>query len=234
MLQIKGLNTYYGAIHALKDINLQVNEGEIVSLIGSNGAGKTTLVNTLSGLLKPKSGKIIFENKEIQNVEPHKILKMGISLSPEGREVFPGLTVDENLMLGAFTIKNKSYIKESFENVYDLFPRLLERKTSYAGNLSGGEQQMLAIGRSLMSRPKLLLLDEPSLGLAPNIVEQIFDLIVKISNSGITIMLIEQNAFMALKVSDRAYVLENGRVSLDGPADDIINNNEIRKLYLGL
>lgn len=234
MLQIKELNTYYGSIHALKDVSLNVESGEIVSLIGSNGAGKTTLVNTISGLLKPKKGEILFEGKNIERLEAYKILRLGISLSPEGREVFPDLTVNENLMLGAFTIKDKKQIKESFEEVFELFPRLKEREKSFAGNLSGGEQQMLAIGRALMCKPKLLLLDEPSLGLAPNIVDLIFDLILKIAKTGITIMLIEQNAYMALNVSDRAYVLENGKISMQGNAKDIINNKDIRKVYLGL
>ncbi|ERT60184.1 branched-chain amino acid transport system ATP-binding protein [Peptoniphilus koenoeneniae] len=234
MLQIKELNTYYGSIHALKDVSLNVESGEIVSLIGSNGAGKTTLVNTISGLLKPKKGEILFEGKNIERLEAYKILRLGISLSPEGREVFPDLTVNENLMLGAFTIKDKKQIKESFEEVFELFPRLKEREKSFAGNLSGGEQQMLAIGRALMCKPKLLLLDEPSLGLAPNIVDLIFDLILKIAKTGITIMLIEQNAYMALNISDRAYVLENGKISMQGNAKDIINNKDIRKVYLGL
>ena len=234
MLQIKELNTYYGSIHALKDVSLNVESGEIVSLIGSNGAGKTTLVNTISGLLKPKKGEILFEGKNIERLEAYKILRLGISLSPEGREVFPDLTVNENLMLGAFTIKDKKQIKESFEEVFELFPRLKEREKSFAGNLSGGEQQMLAIGRALMCKPKLLLLDEPSLGLAPNIVDLIFDLILKIAKTGITIMLIEQNAYMALNISDRAYVLENGKISMQGDAKDIINNKDIRKVYLGL
>lgn len=234
MLQIKELNTYYGSIHALKDVSLNVENGEIVSLIGSNGAGKTTLVNTISGLLKPKKGEILFEGKNIERLEAYKILRLGISLSPEGREVFPDLTVNENLMLGAFTIKDKKQIKESFEEVFELFPRLKEREKSFAGNLSGGEQQMLAIGRALMCKPKLLLLDEPSLGLAPNIVDLIFDLILKIAKTGITIMLIEQNAYMALNISDRAYVLENGKISMQGNAKDIINNKDIRKVYLGL
>ena len=233
MLKIDNLNTYYGSIHALKGVSLNVQEGEIISLIGSNGAGKSTLVNTIAGLLKSKSGKIYFKNKDITNMEAHKIVKEGISLSPEGREGFSGLTVEENLKLGAFSINNKK-INDSYDRVYELFPRLFERKTQYAGTLSGGEQQMLAIGRSLMSEPKLLLLDEPSLGLAPNIVEQIFKLIVDIAKDGITILLIEQNAFMALKISDRAYVIENGKISMEGKSEDIIDNEKVREIYLGV
>lgn len=234
MLKIDNLNTYYGSIHALKGVNIVVNEGEIISLIGSNGAGKSTLVNTISGLLRSKSGSITYNGKDITKMEAYNIVKQGISLSPEGREVFAGLTVEENLRLGAFTINDKDKIESSYNKVYKLFPRLLERKTQYAGTLSGGEQQMLAIGRSLMSQPKLLLLDEPSLGLAPNIVEQIFTLIKDIAKEGITILLIEQNAFMALKVSDRAYVLENGRISMEGDSKEIINDEKIRKIYLGV
>lgn len=234
LLKVKDLNTYYGAIHALKDVNIEVDEGEIVSLIGSNGAGKSTLVNTISGLIKPKSGSIEFNNKDITKTESFDLVKEGISLSPEGREVFASLTVEENLRLGAYTIKSEKKIKELFDMVYDLFPKLKIRKDQYAGTLSGGEQQMLAIGRSLMSEPKLLLLDEPSLGLAPNIVSQIFDLIVEISKQGITILLIEQNAFMALKISDRAYVLENGRVSLSGNSEEVINDKKVRQIYLGI
>lgn len=234
LLKIDNLNTYYGSIHALKGVNIVVNEGEIISLIGSNGAGKSTLVNTISGLLRSKSGSITYNGKDITKMEAYNIVKQGISLSPEGREVFAGLTVEENLRLGAFTINDKDKIESSYNKVYKLFPRLLERKTQYAGTLSGGEQQMLAIGRSLMSQPKLLLLDEPSLGLAPNIVEQIFTLIKDIAKEGITILLIEQNAFMALKVSDRAYVLENGRISMEGDSKEIINDEKIRKIYLGV
>lgn len=234
MLTVKNLNTYYGAIHALKGVDIQVNEGEIVSLIGSNGAGKSTLVNTIAGLLRSRQGTIEFLGKDITKVEAYDLLKEGISLSPEGREVFGSLTVEENLQLGAYTIKDSKQIKESFDFVHELFPKLKERKRQYAGTLSGGEQQMLAIGRSLMSSPKLLLLDEPSLGLAPNIVLQIFDLIKEISQQGITILLIEQNAFMALKTSDRAYVLENGKISLEGNSKDVLENEKVREIYLGI
>lgn len=234
MLNVKNLNTYYGAIHALKGVSITVNEGEVVSLIGSNGAGKSTLVNSIAGLLRPRSGTIEFEGKDISKMEAYNVLKEGVSLSPEGREVFGSLTVEENLKLGAYTINDLKLINESFEYVYQLFPKLKERKGQYAGTLSGGEQQMLAIARSLMGRPKLLLLDEPSLGLAPNIVSQIFELIKEIAKEGITILLIEQNALMALKISDRAYVLENGIVSLEGPSKDIINDDKVREIYLGI
>lgn len=234
LLIIKDLNVYYGAIHALKGVNLKVDEGEIVSLIGSNGAGKSTLVNTIAGLIKPRSGSIHFQDEDITKKEAYDLVKEGISLSPEGREVFGSLTVEENLRLGAYSLKDKKRIGQLQEYVYHLFPKLKERKNQYAGTLSGGEQQMLAIGRSLMSDPKLLLLDEPSLGLAPNIVIQIFELIREIKKLGITILLIEQNAFMALKTSDRAYVLENGRVSLEGPSKEILENEDVRRIYLGI
>ncbi len=234
MLKVDNINTYYGTIHALKDVSLEVKSGEIVSLIGSNGAGKSTLVNTISGLLYAKSGTVHFDGEDITNLETHKIVSKGISLAPEGREVFPALTVNENLVLGGYKIKSKIKISESIDMVYDLFPRLKERKNQYAGTLSGGEQQMLAIGRALISQPKLLLLDEPSLGLAPNIVAQIFKLIKEIASKNITILLIEQNAFMALKISDRAYVLENGRVSIEGNSKDIISDANVKKVYLGM
>ncbi len=234
MLRVENINTYYGTIHALKDVSLEVKEGEIVSLIGSNGAGKSTLVNTISGLLTARSGSIYFRDENITNMETHKIVSKGISLAPEGREVFPGLTVNENLRLGGYKIKSKEKTNESIQMVYDLFPRLSERKKQYAGTLSGGEQQMLSIGRALISRPKLLLLDEPSLGLAPNIVSQIFRLIKEIASRDITILLIEQNAFMALKISDRAYVLENGSVSIEGNSQDIMSNSDVKKVYLGI
>lgn len=234
MLKINDLHTYYGAIHALKGVSLTIQSGEIVCLIGSNGAGKSTLVNTVAGLLKPRTGSIEFEGATITGVEPHKIVRQGISLSPEGREVFPALTVDENLRLGAYIVNDKQKVKAAYERAYELFPKLKLRQTQYAGTLSGGEQQMLAIARALMSSPKLLLLDEPSLGLAPNIVAQIFELITEIAKQGITILLIEQNAFMALKISDRAYVLENGKVSIEGKSQAIIQDDRVRKIYLGI
>ena len=235
MLKIRNLNTYYGAIHALKGIDLDVPEGKIVTLVGSNGAGKSTTVLSVTGILKVAEGSVIELNGEnIANMGPHKIVKRGVSLSPEGREVFPSLTVEENLRLGAFPVRNqKKLVGDGYERVCQLFPRLKERLKQQAGTLSGGEQQMLAIGRSLMGNPKLLLLDEPSLGLAPNLVQLIFDLIRDINRQGVTILLIEQNANMALKVADYGYVLEKGRITLHGPAKELRSNEEVKRAYLG-
>jgi branched-chain amino acid transport system ATP-binding protein len=232
MLKIKDLHVFYGPIHALKGISLEVKEKEIVTLIGSNGAGKSTTLSAITGLVKVNGGSIVFNGIDITNMSPHKIVRMGISLSPEGREVFPALTVEENLRLGAYTRKD-SEIKESFERVYDLFPRLRERVRQAAGTLSGGEQQMLAIGRALMSQPKLLLLDEPSMGLAPNLVAMIFDLIESINKQGTTILLIEQNANMAFSIAHRAYVLETGRIVISGSAQELAGDNRVRSAYLG-
>lgn len=234
LLKIEDLHTNYGAIHALKGISLEVNEGEIVCLIGSNGAGKTTLVNSIVGIVKSSSGTITFDGKDITHVPAHAMTKAGIGISPEGREVFPELTVEENLRIGAFIVKDQNQIKESYERVYALFPRLKERTTQLAGTLSGGEQQMLAVGRALMSNPKMILLDEPSLGLAPNFVEMIFSMIKEINKQGVTVLLIEQNANMALQISQRAYVLENGLVSMSGNASDIANDPMVKKAYLGM
>ena len=234
MLQIKNLHTYYGAIHALKGIDMEVKEGEVVSLIGSNGAGKTTLLNSIMGICKATKGNISFKDKDITNIYTHKLNSMGIGISPEGREVFPALSVEENLRLGAYIVKNKNDILRSYERIYELFPRLKERYKQCAGTLSGGEQQMLAVGRALMSEPSLLLLDEPSLGLAPNFVMMIFDMVKEINKQGVTILLIEQNANMALQVSTRAYVLENGVVSLSGDSKDIAKDSRVMKAYLGL
>lgn len=234
MLKIEGLHTYYGNIHALKGIDIEIGTGEIVSLIGSNGAGKSTTLNTIAGLVRASEGKIIFQGKDITNVAPYSLVKLGMSLSPEGREVFAALTVEENLRLGAFSKKDKAQISASFDRVYDLFPRLKERVSQQAGTLSGGEQQMLAIGRALMSEPKLLLLDEPSLGLAPNIVQMIFSLITDINKQGTTILLIEQNANMALSVSSRAYVLETGRITMSGDARDLADDPRVKKAYLAM
>ena len=234
LLKIEDLHTNYGAIHALKGISLEVNEGEIVCLIGSNGAGKTTLVNSIVGIVKSSSGKITFDGKDITHVPAHAMTKAGIGISPEGREVFPELTVEENLRIGAFIVKDQNQIKKSYERVYALFPRLKERTTQLAGTLSGGEQQMLAVGRALMSNPKMILLDEPSLGLAPNFVEMIFSMIKEINKQGVTVLLIEQNANMALQISQRAYVLENGLVSMSGNASDIANDPMVKKAYLGM
>ena len=235
MLKIRNLNTYYGAIHALKGIDLDVPEGKIVTLVGSNGAGKSTTVLSATGILKVAEGSVIELNGEnIANMGPHKIVKRGVSLSPEGREVFPSLTVEENLRLGAFPVRNqKKLVSDGYERVCQLFPRLKERLKQQAGPLSGGDQQMLAIGRSLMGNPKLLLLDEPSLGLAPNLVQLIFDLIRDINRQGVTILLIEQNANMALKVADYGYVLETGRITLHGPAKELRSNEEVKRAYLG-
>lgn len=233
MLTIRDLNTYYGNIHALKSINMEIQKGEIVSLIGSNGAGKSTTLGSVSGLVASKSGTVTFKDRNITNLAPHQIVHMGISLSPEGREVFPALSVEENLTLGAYSRKDKDKIKNSFERVYELFPRLKERIKQTAGTLSGGEQQMLAIGRALMSEPELLLLDEPSLGLAPNLVLMIFDLIESINKQGTTILLIEQNANMALSVSHRAYVLETGKITMSGISADLANDPRVKKAYLG-
>ncbi|TXT51386.1 MAG: branched-chain amino acid transport system ATP-binding protein [Spirochaetes bacterium] len=233
MLEIKGLNAHYGNVHALKGIDMKVRQGEIVALIGSNGAGKSSTLGAVTGLVKASSGSIRFMDKEITSASPAEIVEMGISLSPEGREVFPALTVMQNLMMGAYTRKDKAEIQKSLAWVFDLFPRLKERWKQTAGTLSGGEQQMLTIGRSLMSKPKLLLLDEPSLGLAPNIVQQIFALIESINGQGITILLVEQNANMALKLADRGYVLETGKVKMTDLASRLSANDEVRKAYLG-
>ena len=233
MLKIKDLHVYYGPIHALKGISFEVNNGEIVTLIGSNGAGKSTTLNTITGLIKPRSGSILLNDVEIAGAPPHEIVQKGISLSPEGREVFPALTVEENLTLGAFTRKDKSEINANFDRVYELFPRLKERIRQTAGTLSGGEQQMLAIGRSLMSSPDILLLDEPSMGLAPNLVQMIFELIVSINKQGTTILLIEQNANMALSIANRAYVLETGTIALSGDSKELLKDDRVRKAYLG-
>jgi len=233
MLEIKGLNTYYGYIHALKGIDIEIKQGEIVTLIGSNGAGKSTTLASITGLVRPSSGTIRFKDEDITNLSPADIVRRGISLSPEGREVFPALTVAQNLMLGAYTRRDKAEIKDSIDWVYELFPILKERAKQTAGTLSGGEQQMLTIGRSLMSKPQLLLLDEPSLGLAPTIVQQIFELIQYINGKGITIMLVEQNANMALKIANRGYVLETGKIKLSDSAKNLSNNDAVRKAYLG-
>ena len=234
VLKVQKLNTYYGAIHALKGIDMEVEKGEIVSLIGSNGSGKTTLLNTVTGVVKPSSGRVFLNDQEITNMPSYNLTKMKASISPEGREVFPELTVEENLRIGAYTVKEKAKIKSDYERVYDLFPRLKERARQQAGTLSGGEQQMLAVGRALMSSPELLFLDEPSLGLAPNYVAMIFEMIKEINKQGVTILLIEQNANMALMASDRAYVIENGSVTMSGPAKDISKDPRVKKAYLGM
>ncbi len=233
LLEIKDLNTRYGPIHALKGVNLSVNEGEMVTLIGNNGAGKTTLLNTLTGLVHAASGSVIFEGRDITNKPAHQIMRGGINMVPEGRQVFPSLTVEENLRLGAYLIDKPREIERGYESVYDLFPRLRERRRQNAGTLSGGEQQMLAIGRAMMRTPKVLLLDEPSLGLAPNLIMNIFEVLERIHRDGMTILLIEQNANLALDAADRGYVLETGRIVLEGKCSDLKRDPAVKKAYLG-
>lgn len=233
MLEVKGLQVYYGVIQALKDISFEVNQGEVIALIGANGAGKTTTLHTLTGLLPAKQGSIIFEGKDITKMPAHKIVEMGIAHVPEGRRVFSQLSVYENLIMGAFTRKDKKEIAENLEKVYTRFPRLKERKNQRAGTLSGGEQQMLAMGRALMSNPKMIVMDEPSMGLSPIFVNEIFDIIEKVSASGTTVLLVEQNAKKALSIADRAYVLETGNIVLSGDAKELMNDDSIKKAYLG-
>ena len=220
-------------ISARKGVSFEVNEGEVVSLIGANGAGKTTILHTITGLLKPKSGSVMFEGKELTTTPAHEIVKLGMAHVPEGRRVFADLSVYDNLMLGAYTRKDKNEIAKTLEMVYERFPRLEERKKQTAGTLSGGEQQMLAMGRALMSKPRIILMDEPSMGLSPLFVNEVFDIIKKISASGTTVLLVEQNAKKALSISDRAYVLETGKIALTGKASDLINDDKIKKAYLG-
>ena len=234
MLRVSDLNVFYGSIHAIKDISFHVDEGEIVTLIGANGAGKTTTMHAISGLLKPKSGTIDFLGSRISQMEAHKLIRLGLAQVPEGRRVFSHLTVQENLSMGAFTRKDgASAIAQDLEMVFDRLPRLKERRKQQAGTLSGGEQQMLAIGRALMCKPKMLLLDEPSMGLSPRLVKEIFKIIEDVNKDGVTVLLVEQNAKMALEIADRAYVLETGTVKMEGPADELANNIEVRKAYLG-
>lgn len=233
MLTVNDINVFYGAIHAIKGVSLEVNEGKIVTLIGANGAGKSTILRTISGLLKPKTGSIQFEGQEIAGMPAHEIVKTGISQVPEGRRIFAEMSVLENLELGAFTRKDKDGIKADMELVFERFPRLKERIGQLAGTLSGGEQQMLAMGRALMSRPRLLLLDEPSMGLAPLLIKEIFAIIQDINKTGTTVLLVEQNANMALSIAHRAYVLETGRITLSGDAKELAASDEVRKAYLG-
>ena len=233
MLEIKDLNVFYGAIHALKGISLTVDEGELVSLIGANGAGKTTTLHTISGLLTAASGSVTLDGKDLQKVAPNRIISMGLAHVPEGRHVFARMTVEENLRMGAYIIKDQKKISENLENVYSHFPRLKERSRQLAGTLSGGEQQMLATGRALMTNPKIVLMDEPSMGLSPLLVKEIFSIIQELHESGITILLVEQNAKMALAVSDRAYVLETGCISMSGKASELAEDDRVRKAYLG-
>lgn len=234
MLEIKNLNVYYGGIHAIKDVSLSVSEGEIVSLIGANGAGKTTTLQTISGLLKPKSGEIFFQGKNLLDLEAHNIVKLGLTQAPEGRRIFANLTVKENLQMGSYSVKDTpENIIAARKAVYDHFPRLRERKRQLGGTLSGGEQQMLSIGRALISKPKMLLLDEPSMGLSPILVKEIFEIIKNVNNMGITVLLVEQNARMALSIANRAYVLETGRIVMSGDAKTLMENDKVKKAYLG-
>ena len=233
MLEVKDLQVYYGLIHAIKGVSFHVNEGEIIALIGANGAGKTTILHTITGLLTPKGGQVMFEGKDITKTPAHKIVELGMAHVPEGRRVFAQLSVYQNLKMGAYTRSDKNEIEESLEMVYKRFPRLEERKNQMAGTLSGGEQQMLAMGRALMSKPRIILMDEPSMGLSPILVNEIFDIIQSVSASGTTVLLVEQNAKKALAIADRAYVLETGKISLDGNAKDLLNDDSIKKAYLG-
>ncbi|HJI31047.1 MAG TPA: ABC transporter ATP-binding protein [Lachnospiraceae bacterium] len=233
LLEINNLEVHYGVIQALKGISFEVNEGEIIALIGANGAGKTTTLHTISGILQASSGNIIYDGKDITKVQAHKIVNLGISQVPEGRRVFAQLSVLENLKLGAFIRKDKDGIEEDLRNIYERFPRLEERKNQLAGTLSGGEQQMLAMGRALMSRPRIILMDEPSMGLSPIYVSEIFDIIKSINKDGTTVLLVEQNAKKALSIADRAYVLETGMIALSGDAKDLMNNDTVKKAYLG-
>lgn len=233
MLEVKDLEVYYGMIQAIKGISFEVNQGEVIALIGANGAGKTTTLHTITGLLSPKKGSVLFEGQDITKVPAHKIVSMGMAHVPEGRRVFSQLSVYENLKLGAYTRKDRSNIDKELQSIYERFPRLAERKNQLAGTLSGGEQQMLAMGRALMSKPSIVLMDEPSMGLSPILVNEIFDIIESISKSGTTVLLVEQNAKKALSIADRAYVLETGKVVLEGNAKDFLENDSIKKAYLG-
>lgn len=233
LLEVKDLTVYYGMICALKGINFEVNEGEIVTLIGANGAGKTTTMQSIVGLIRARSGQVIYDGTDITKFPAHKIVHLGMTQVPEGRRVFQELTVYENLQMGAYIEKNSAQIKQDLEKVYALFPRLAERRTQVAGTLSGGEQQMLAMGRALMSRPRLLMLDEPSMGLSPLLVDQVFSLIKQINAAGTTILLVEQNANKSLAISDRAYVLENGQIALSGTGAELACSEQVKKAYLG-
>ncbi len=232
MLKVEDINVYYGAIHAIKGVSFEVNDNEIVTLIGANGAGKSTILKTISGLLHSKTGSIEFEGESIMTVPPHKIVSRGLAQVPEGRRVFLNMTVEDNLEMGAYT-QPKTTIAPSIADVYERFPRLKERRKQSVGTLSGGEQQMLAMGRALMSKPKLLMLDEPSMGLAPILVEQVFDIIKELNEAGTTILLVEQNAQMALSIADRAYVLETGNIAMSGTASDLLKDEGVKKAYLG-
>ncbi|SHO52138.1 ABC transporter ATP-binding protein [Anaerocolumna xylanovorans] len=233
MLKIEDLNVYYGVIQALKGISFEVNEGEVIALIGANGAGKTTILHTITGLIGAKSGHVLFEGKDLTKTPAHKIVTMGMAHVPEGRRIFSELTVYENLKMGAYTRKDKGEIESTLNKIYNRFPRLRERKNQIAGTLSGGEQQMLAMGRALMSQPRIILMDEPSMGLSPLFVSEIFDIIREISESGTTVLLVEQNAKKALSIATRAYVLETGKIVLEGKASELLNDDSVKKAYLG-
>ena len=233
MLEIKDLEVYYGMIQAIKGISFEVNEGEVIALIGANGAGKTTILHTISGLIAPKKGSITFEGQEITKIPAHKIVENGLAQVPEGRRVFPSLSVLQNLKLGAYTRKDKKEIDDTLKMIYERFPRLEERKNQPAGTLSGGEQQMRAMGRALMSKPRIILMDEPSMGLSPIFVNEIFDIIKQVSASGTTVLLVEQNAKKALSIADRGYVLETGKIVKEGKASDLLNDEAVKKAYLG-
>ncbi len=233
MLEVKNLSVSYGAIEAVNDISFTVNDGEIVSLIGANGAGKTTTLHTITGLVPAKSGSVMYNGVDLLKTHNNKIVTLGMAHIPEGRHVFTRMSVEENLEMGAFSLKDQSDLKKDLDMVYGLFPRLKERRNQKAGTLSGGEQQMLAMGRALMSHPKTILMDEPSMGLSPKLVKEIFSIIRKLHEQGITILLVEQNAKMALSIADRAYVLETGRITMEGDAKELLNNEQVRKAYLG-
>lgn len=233
LLSVNDLHVYYGAIHAIKGVSFEVNEGEIVSLIGANGAGKTTILHTISGLIKPTSGNFSFNGKKLNSMAADKIVRLGLAQVPEGRRIFSELTVQENLELGYYSVKDKEFIKSEYKHVLELFPRLKERRKQLAGTLSGGEQQMLAIGRALMSKPKMILMDEPSMGLAPILVKEIFSIIKACNNEGMTILVVEQNANMSLSISNRAYVLETGSIVMSDTAESLLGNEDVKKAYLG-
>lgn len=233
MLEVKNLNVFYDTIHAIHDVTFHVDQGEIVTLIGANGAGKTTILQTISGLLKARSGEITFNSRNLRTTEAHQIVELGLSQVPERRRIFTQMTVQDNLEMGAFTRKDREHLDEEYEKIFQRFPRLQERRKQLAGTLSGGEQQMLAIGRALMSKPKLLLMDEPSMGLSPILVQEIFRIIREVRDSGMTVLLVEQNAQMALAIADRAYVLETGRVAFHGNAHEMLGNEQVRRAYLG-
>lgn len=233
MLEVKDIEVYYGMIQAIKGVSFHVDQGEVIALIGANGAGKTTILHTVSGLLAPKSGTVLFEGQDITKIPGHKIVSMGMAHVPEGRRVFAQLSVLQNLKMGAYTRKDKEEIQQTLKTVFERFPRLEERQNQLAGTLSGGEQQMLAMGRALMSHPKIILMDEPSMGLSPIFVNEIFDIIQEVSKSGTTVLLVEQNAKKALSIADRAYVLETGNIVLEGKASDLLENDAIKKAYLG-